>query len=245
MKTNYDPIAEQYKLAKQQPWRTYIESYSLLKLVGDPTGLSVVDVACGEGYYTRRLRDLGAARVTGVDLSVGMIKLAEEQETNLRQGIEYVVGDARDLSCVGQRDLAVAAYLLNYAESRAALQQMCNALAACLRPGGRFVTVNSSAAIDFSTAPSYREYGFEIKIDMPIREGSPVTWEFYLDSGNISIENYYLNIAAHEAAFQAAGFREVNWHAPQLSPAADGQFDADYWAKFLRHPPIALIECIR
>ena len=35
MITDYDPIAEQYRRSKQQPWRGYIESCSLLELIGE------------------------------------------------------------------------------------------------------------------------------------------------------------------------------------------------------------------
>jgi toxoflavin synthase len=49
MTTNYDPIAEQYKRSKQQPWRTHIEAFTLMRLIGDPTSKAVVDIACGEG----------------------------------------------------------------------------------------------------------------------------------------------------------------------------------------------------
>ena len=80
MTTNYDPIAEQYQRSKQQPWRTYIEAFGLLQLLGDPSGRSVLDMACGEGFYSRMARQRGAARVTGVDLSEGMIELARKQE---------------------------------------------------------------------------------------------------------------------------------------------------------------------
>jgi hypothetical protein len=41
MTTNYDPIAEQYKRSKQQPWRTYIEAFTLMEIIGDPQGMSV------------------------------------------------------------------------------------------------------------------------------------------------------------------------------------------------------------
>ena len=49
MTTDYDPIAEQYKRSKQQPWRTYIEAFTLMDLIGDPPGKEVIDIACGEG----------------------------------------------------------------------------------------------------------------------------------------------------------------------------------------------------
>jgi len=145
MTTNYDPIAEQYKRSKQQPWRTYIECFTLMKLIGDLHELSVLDVACGEGFYTRMVRERGAARVTGIDLSQGMIELARKQEAQQRLGIEYLVGDARELTGDRQFDLVIAAYLLNYARDPQELHAMYGALARCLRPGGRFVTVSMPA----------------------------------------------------------------------------------------------------
>ena len=51
-----------------------------MELIGDVAGKSVVDLACGEGFYTRRIRQAGAKRVLGVDLSEGMIELARKQE---------------------------------------------------------------------------------------------------------------------------------------------------------------------
>ena len=87
MTTNYDPIAEQYKRSKQMPWRTFVECYTLMQLAGDANGLAVLDVACGEGFYTRMIRQQGADRVTGVDLSQGMITLAQQQEDVNQQGM--------------------------------------------------------------------------------------------------------------------------------------------------------------
>jgi toxoflavin synthase len=243
--TDYDPIAEQYKRSKQQPWRTHIEAFTLLALVGDTTGRTVLDVACGEGFYTRLLKQRGAAHVTGVDLSPGMIDLARQQEASHQLGIEYVVGDARCLPRDGHFDLAVAAYLLNYAHDRSELQAMCNGIARCLKPGGRFVTVNSSPALDFSQAPSYRKYEFEIGVVGQFQEGAPLTWKFHLADSTFEIENYYLNIAVHEAALRAAGFREIHWHLPRLSPQGREQFPDDFWGDFMEHSPIAFLECAK
>lgn len=245
MTTNYDPIAEQYQRAKQQPWRTFIECFTLMNLTGDPHDLSVLDVACGEGFYTRLICERGAAQVTGVDLSQGMIDLAQQQETRNQQGITYIVGDARELPVAEEYDLAIAAYLLNYARTREELQTMCNGIARALKPGGRFVTVNSSPAFHYPTAPSFRQYGFETSTVGDWQEGTPITWTFYLEDGPFDIENYYLNVATHAAAFREASFSEVNWHAPQLSPDAMNDNDIDFWSPFMEDPPIAFIECIK
>jgi SAM-dependent methyltransferase len=127
--TNYDPIAEQYKRSKQQPWRTHIEAFSLMQLIGDPTGKSVLDVACGEGFYSRMLKQCGATSVTGVDLSVGMIELAIQQEEINQQGIQFLVADAREYNPSEKYDLVIAAYLLNYAHNQQELQAMCDGIA--------------------------------------------------------------------------------------------------------------------
>jgi 2-polyprenyl-3-methyl-5-hydroxy-6-metoxy-1,4-benzoquinol methylase len=88
MATDYDPIAEQYKRSKLQRWRAHVEAFTLMKLVDDLAGKAVVDVACGEGFYTRILRQRGAAKVTGLDLSPKMIGLASNSEVREPLGIE-------------------------------------------------------------------------------------------------------------------------------------------------------------
>lgn len=243
MTTDYDPIAEQYQRSKQQPWRTYIEAHGLMDLLGDPAGRSVLDVACGEGFYSRRIRQRGAAPVIGIDLSNGMIDLARRQEERHQLGIEYVVADARHYAPSEPVDLVVAAYLLNYARTRDELQAMCDGIARCLKPGGRFVTVNSSPFLNFSTAPSFQKYGFETSVVGEWREGAPITWTFYLGDSVFEIENYYLDAAIHEQALHQAGFQQVRWHAPRLSPEGLRDQDLSYWATFLENSPVTFLEC--
>jgi hypothetical protein len=47
MTTNDDP-----KRAKQQPSRAPIEAFTPMRLIGDPTAKTVINIACGEGFYT-------------------------------------------------------------------------------------------------------------------------------------------------------------------------------------------------
>jgi len=243
MTTDYDAIAEKYQRAKRQPWRTHIEAFTLLGLLGDLRGKAVVDLACGEGYYTRLLRQLGADPVLGIDLSEGMIELARRQEADRPLGIEYRVGDGRCLDLPPVYDLAVAAYLLNYAASREELAAMCCGIAGCLKPSGRFITANTTPGLDFRSTPSYRSYGMEARLVGEPREGAPILWTFWLEDGPIEVENYFLDVAAHEEALRDAGFCEVRWHQPRLSAAGAADFGRDFWATFLEHPPVIFLEC--
>ncbi len=244
MTTDYDPIAEQYKRTKQQPWRAHVEAFTLMTLIGDPVGKTVIDIACGEGFYSRLIRRRGAAKVTGVDLSEKMIELARGTEAEERLGIDYIVGDGRNLGLGPEYDLAIAAYFLNYARNRAELDAMCVGVARCLKPGGRFVTVNCNPSCDFPSAPSYRKYGFETSVVGAWREEAPITWTFHLEDGRFDIENYFLSVRTHEQALHAAGFRAVRWHRPLLSPEGGAVYGQGYWSSLMDQPPLILIECL-
>jgi len=245
MTTNYNAIAHEYQCSKQQPWRHYIECFTLFELIGDLAGKEVLDLACGEGYFTRQLKERGAAGVVGVDLSTSMIELASKQESEQLLGIEYRVGDAKNLRFDERFDLVVAGYLLNYAASREELLAMCRTIADCLKPGCRFVSVNNNPAqsrADFSLG---RPYGFVKGADEEPRDGTPIVWTFFLDEGPFSITNYQLGISTHEAVFAEAGFRNVDWYAPRLMPDGAAMYGEAYWADFMQHPPITFIECWR
>ena len=245
MDTDYDRIAEQYQRAKLQPWRTHIERYTLLRLAGDLAGKAVIDLACGEGYYTRALWQQGAARIVGVDLSRAMIGLAEAEEARRPRGIEYRIGDVRTLAVTEKFDLVFAAYLLNYARTAEELTQMCRAVARALRPGGRFVTANSNPAEPTAAFPAGQDYGFSRRALGELVEGAPIVWEFFLPDGSFEVTNYYLRVGTMEEAFRAAGLRAVRWHAPEVSPEGLREFGPEHWAEFLARPPVTFIECVK
>ena len=245
MGTNYDFIAEQYKRAKLQPWRAHVESFTLLGVIGDLAGKKVVDLACGEGFYSRILRARGAASVTGVDLSERMIALARQQEAEHPQGIRYLVGDGRNLQLDEEHDLVVAAYLLNYATNREDLEAMLHGIARCLKSGGRFVTINSNPALDFPAAPSFRKYGFETRVPGEWVEGAPFHWVFHLAEGALEIENYHLSVATHEEACRSAGFSSIRWHQPRLSPQGEAACEDGYWTELLSQAPVICLECVK
>jgi len=100
----YDTIALDYqRISAAVPLRD-AEWYSLRQRLGDLTGLSVLDLACGDGMGTRLLKRWGAARVMGVDISAQMIALARQREDAEPMGIEYRVADAATLGKIDSFD---------------------------------------------------------------------------------------------------------------------------------------------
>lgn len=245
MTTNYDGIAKEYQASKLQPWRTHIERYTLLRLTGDVRGARTLDLACGEGYYTRLLRQLGADPVVGVDLSLAMIDLARAQELAEPLGIRYRVGDAGAVDEHPRADLVFAAYLLNYAKDYGELLAMCEAIARNLEPGGRFVTVNNHPDDPPDNFEAGRAYGYSKQLAGPLEEGAPIVWRFHLPEGAIEVTNFYLKLATMERALTSAGLRDIRWHPPQVSPAGLQQSGEEHWRGFLTRPPIVFLECVK
>jgi len=62
----------------------------MLELLGDVTGLRVLDAACGDGYLTRVLADRGA-RMTGIDIGPRLIERARRRDPD--GSIDYRVAD--------------------------------------------------------------------------------------------------------------------------------------------------------
>jgi ubiquinone/menaquinone biosynthesis C-methylase UbiE len=242
MATNYDAIAEEYKRAKLQPWRLHIETFMLFDLVGDLAGKSVLDLACGEGFHTRLLRQKGAEHVVGVDLFAGMIDLARKEEARRPLGIEYIQQDAKKLNLKEDFDLVFAAYLLNYAQTKEELFEMCKAIAHHLKAGSRFVTINNNSDYTGATE-SMRKYGFTREATAAV-DGTPIAYEFFLDDGTtFGITNYYLSHPIHEWAFGAAGLRNLRWHPPRVAPTGLAEYSPHFWDDLLECKPVICLEC--
>lgn len=241
MATNYDTIALEYRKAKQQPWRRYVEAHTLTQLVGDVKGKSVLDLACGEGFCSRLLKRQGAARVVGVDVSARMIDLARQEEVAHPLGIEYLVHDAQTLDLGEQFDLVTADYLLNYARTAEELLQMCRVIAQALKPGGRFVGANNNPGQPLETYSASAKYGFVKELRGPLQEGTPVVAHLLTGKHPLELVGYYLSAATHEWAFREVGL-ELHWRPLQLAPEGAREFGRDYWAELLRDCPVIFLE---
>lgn len=242
MKTEYDRIAREYQLSKLQPWRKYVEAYTFFELAGDVRGKSVLDLACGEGFYTRQLKLRGAATVEGVDISAGMIALARAAEDEHALGIRYHVQNVLDLRLDKRFDLITASYLLNYARTEAELTAFARVIASHLNPGGRFITINSNP--DYrAPAGTLRPYGFTREAESR-QEGAEIRYRFYQEDGShIEVVNYHLEKATHEKALKRAGFSEIQWHDLALSPEAGAAGDTDFWKPLLETLPVIGLTC--
>ena len=111
----------------------------VMRLLEPVDGLRILDVACGEGSFARRLAARGAS-VTGIDSSPRLVDLATKMADPDQPQARFIVADAQafEADTVGSFDAACSNLaLMNIEDIGAVLQR----IAAALEPGGRFVAV--------------------------------------------------------------------------------------------------------
>lgn len=247
MSTQYDKIAHEYKDALQSIRTRQILDHTLQRHIGGVAGMSVLDLACGSGDFTRNYKRKGAARVVGVDISQEMLKLARQDEAREPLGIEYICCDVAELGKVGDFDLVAASYLLNYARTEAQLRRMCQVVHDNLKPGRRFVTLNHNVKMsqeEYDRAQEYTKYGaVPTLFTRPLREGDAFRWTLLMGDRRVEFDNYYFSAETYERALRGAGFKDVQWHALEVPPEVEEADGRAFWQYLLEHPCNIVIAC--
>lgn len=123
-----------------------------MKVLGNDLGnKNIIDYACGEGHYTRKIRELTQGVVIGVDISPEMVELAQSQQDKEGSDINYRVSDCCRAEFLEEFkdnfDVVTATYLLNYATNVDMIQSFTDSAFTVLQPGGRFIGINTNPFI--------------------------------------------------------------------------------------------------
>jgi predicted TPR repeat methyltransferase len=125
--------------------------YAAVMAVQPSKDLDVIDLGCGTGLVGKLFRGM-ARRLTGVDVSPGMIRQAERRQVYDQLVLEDVVRylNARRQSC----DVVLAGDLFIYLGD---LAEVFAAVARLLTPGGLFAfSLETTAAADYVLQPNRR-----------------------------------------------------------------------------------------
>ncbi|PLB45784.1 S-adenosyl-L-methionine-dependent methyltransferase [Aspergillus steynii IBT 23096] len=178
MSVQFDAIGDHYTCIKETPG-SLLELHTLRTSLGDITDQSVLDLACGSGFYAQKAMQWGARSVTGVDISRVMLDDASRRLSCSRdewdpqlQLYQIDCGQAFDL---GQRfDVVLAVWLLNYASTRAEMVTMWMNIARHLKPGGRCLGIVPNfdmLGYGDKVFPGALEWGYKIGVVGKVEEG--------------------------------------------------------------------------
>ena len=239
----YDHIGSKYDEYARTATLKQAESYTFFRMVGALEGQRVLDLACGFGFYTRLLKQHGAAQVDGVDLSPEMIRLAHQQEQAEPLGITYQVGDAVALPQLGPFDLVTAVYLLNYATSKDQMLGMFRRVYDNLVAGGRFIAYTVNPAFTLSK-PNSTKYGVTVLREEPEEDRYVCDAEFITDPP-APVSWYRWSQATYEWAIQKAGFREFAWYPSEVAPDDIARYGEAYWGDFYDNCLVIGVVCTK
>ena len=118
-------------------YREGLNNPAAFELIGNVAGLTVLDLACGEGYNTRILAGK-KAKVTGIDFSSKMIEFAKQEEEKEKLGICYKVMNATDLREFSNNQFNLATCFMSLQDVQD-FEKAILEVARVLKNGGRFV----------------------------------------------------------------------------------------------------------
>jgi toxoflavin synthase len=237
----YDHIGSKYDEYAHTATLKWAECYTFFRMVGALEGKRVLDLACGFGFYTRLLKQRGAAQVTGIDISPEMIRLAHQQEQAEPLGITYQVGDAVTLPPLAPFDLVTAVHLLTYATSKDQLLGMFRSVYANLVAGGRFIAYTNNPTFTLSK-PNCTKYGVTVLRLEPEEDRYACEAEFAA-APPFRVRWYQWHQAPYEWALQEAGFRDFMWYPSEVAPEDVARYGEAYWRDFYDNCPIIGLVC--
>lgn len=110
------------------------EWHQLKQMIPDLRDKRILDLGCGFGWHCQYAMEQGASKVTGVDISENMLKVAREK-TN--PNIEYIQLALEEINFPNDSyDVVISSLVLHYIES---FTEACEKVKGCLVSDGVFV----------------------------------------------------------------------------------------------------------
>jgi SAM-dependent methyltransferase len=185
-------------------------------------GESVLDIACGNGIFSRRLAELGAS-VVASDFSPKLIELARQRTTEHSDRVEYHVVDATDeaqILALGAEKQFDAAVCNNALMDMPAIEPLFRAVAKLLKPEGRFV---------FSIMhPCFNGLAMAMHAELPDYATDP--------NYSIKISRYLSSEVTKGMAISEQPEQQYYWHRP-LHELFNAAFTSGLVMDRLEEPP--------
>lgn len=152
--TQYNSFSSEYDAVNNLPISRAIVINVERVLSEHIKNAKVLELACGTGFFTRHLLDWGATSVVGVDISQGMIDIAQA-DFSKSPNCRFMLADCTHPFDAGTEefDIVFAAWLLNYSADEATMTAIFENISRHLKPGGRLVTVMPHAEEDPMVSP--------------------------------------------------------------------------------------------
>jgi ubiquinone/menaquinone biosynthesis C-methylase UbiE len=197
----YDDIAEEYHAKRRDPsrnaWNEYLEVPAATRLLEHRVRKKrVLDVGCGTGILSAKIKRWGAADVFGVDPSSKMIEIAEQENP----GLYFQVGSAEKLPYADAMfDVVASSLVLHYLKD---LNPPLQEISRVLKPGGDLIFTMHHPLQESMDYPSIHDE--RPPIAKPYFNNDRYTWNLC----GVELENYHHTF---EDIFKALQSAQMVW----------------------------------
>jgi SAM-dependent methyltransferase len=162
--TSWGGVADWYgdHIEGDDTYHAQVVAPNIVRLVAPTNGMRLLDIGCGEGYFSRLFADAGAI-VTGTDISPELIAIAHEKERGKKQRITYHVAPAEDMACIPDASCDVVTAVLTM-QNMEHFNRVCKEVARVLTPHGRVVVVLNHPAFRI---PKESSWGWDREDGVP------------------------------------------------------------------------------
>ena len=216
---HYDLINDLQSFGLHRFWKRRV-----IKLANPGPGMSALDLCCGTGDLTLALAKRGS-KVTGVDFSEPMLKVAGERQQRQKfpqDAVSFICADAQQIPFPDRTfDAVTIGYgLRNLPDWAAGLTEMCRVA----KPGGRLIVLDFGKP---ANALWRRIYFAHLKCSVPL-----MGWLF---SGNAQAYAYILESLKHYPAQLAVAekMRELKLSNVRVINLLGGAMAINYGEKSL------------
>lgn len=240
---NFDLFAHRYQESHVKPDKHYSILPTVLMLAGEVGGKTVLDLGCGDGFFSRPFAQGGAKRVIGLDISEEQLKLAGQwQMPNLEFRLTDIFKDE-----LPKGDLVNAPFVANYNNTVQELVTFFRRIQNALNTGGLAVFVMDIQGFPFGSLGWKRMRAIGATKthngDYPGLFGPNLTIDLWR-CGRKPICTLRVRMHSQpviQLALQQAGFQDIRWHLPIVSPEGIERFGEKFWKDYPEHCELAYI----
>lgn len=231
-------LSKKFQESDTKPDKQYTFLPTIFSIINDVKGKIILDLGCGDGFFTRALASQGAQKVIGIDNSLEQLKLAKEK--GVPTNVLYQHGDIFH-DKLPKADIVLAPFVANYAENINDLNFLIKNIYKNLNPNGRLVLV-----IDLPDNKNLQKFGSLKTLEGPQADGTKIKIDLYNNDEFIcTLFSHYYTRQTLESILSKTGFKNIEWHKPIISNEGLAKYGSEFWNGFPENSELGYLGTIK
>lgn len=231
-------LSKKFQGSDTKPDKQYSFLPTIFSIIGNIEGTVILDLGCGDGFFTRALASQGVQQVIGIDNSTEQLKLAEKK--GVPTNIIYQHGDIFQ-DKLPKADIVLTPFVANYAENIDDLDFLIKSIYESLHPNGQIVLV-----VDLPDNKNLKKFGSLKTLEGPKVDGTKIKIDLYNNDEIIcTLFSHYYTPQTLEATLSKNGFKNIKWYKPIISDEGLEKYGSEFWEGFVENSELGYLSAIK